>query len=66
MTDLELMVRMIEELAKLNAPIVFKGAVVLKFALPGDLFPMTRETMDIDGDWVGSVPSMNFFDRCFR
>lgn len=52
MDRLLLMVRFIEELSKLNVPVVFKGAIVLKTALTGINLTTTRETRDVDGDWV--------------
>ena len=58
MTELELMIRVIEELALLDVPIVFKGAVVLKIATLYKNFNATRETHDIDGDWVDRPPTM--------
>lgn len=48
------------ELYKENAPIVFKGALVLNAiqSIYGNPSGLERETHDIDGDWVGTVPSM--------
>ena len=59
MTELELMIRVIEQLALLNVPIVFKGAVVLKIATSYKNFNATRETHDIDGDWIDYPPTMD-------
>lgn len=58
MNEFHLMVRLIEELSKLNIPIIFKGAVVLKTALLGTSITTDRETHDIDGDWVETPPTM--------
>ena len=57
---LKLMIRTIEELSKLNTPIIFKGAVILKNALAiNRINPGTdRYTTDIDGDWYGNKPSL--------
>lgn len=53
------MVRLIEELSLMEAPIIFKGAVVLKTAvLSGCNLNTERVTKDLDGDWVGGVTSM--------
>lgn len=59
MDRLLLMVRFIEELSKLNVPVVFKGAIVLKTALTGINLTTTRETRDVDGDWVGGTPTVS-------
>lgn len=53
-----MMVRFIEELSELNAPIVFKGAIVLKTALKDSQIATQRGTRDVDGDWVMSEPTM--------
>lgn len=53
------MIRMIEELAKLKLPIVFKGAMVLSQILENDGTEMLRTTKDIDGNWVSEPPSMD-------
>lgn len=49
-------------LYKMNAPIVFKGALVLKVIQYNCSISsgLERETHDIDGDWVGDKPSMTF------
>ena len=60
---LYIMVRLIEELAKLDAPIVFKDAMVLKTALSGYPLNTERTTRDIDGDWVGNPPSMEYLNN---
>lgn len=51
-----LMIKMYE----LRAPIVFKGAMILKAVqrVYGNPTGLVRETHDIDGDWIGDTPSM--------
>ena len=71
-----LMYKMISALANMGAPIVFKGALVLKLIQmqTGNIDGLDRETHDIDGDWVGGTPDMMFLpapafirkeQRCF-
>jgi len=62
-SDIELfMYRVMTSLYNMNAPIVFKGALVLKAiqAQTGNPSGLERETHDIDGDWVGSAPTMSY------
>lgn len=54
-----IMIRLIEELALMKVPIAFKGAMVLKTALVSFPIDTDRSTADLDGDWVGNIPSMN-------
>lgn len=56
------MYRLIGSLSKLGMPIVFKGALVLKViqAQYGNPSGLVRETKDIDGDWVGESPTMEY------
>lgn len=56
--NLEVLVRFVEELSMLRAPIVFKGAVVLKTAVANLGLGTDRSTQDVDGDWVGAPPTM--------
>lgn len=44
--------QVIEELSKLNVPIVFKGGMVTKFTLKDKSNVMRRNTKDIDGDYT--------------
>lgn len=49
------MYKLMTSLNNMNAPIVFKGAMVLKAVQMkyGNPSGIERETHDIDGDWVG-------------
>lgn len=61
--DIEVfMYAVMTSLYKMNAPIVFKGALVLKAIQMkyGNPSGLERETHDIDGDWVGQKPSMEY------
>mgnify|MGYP000846623477 CR=1 FL=1 len=60
MTEIELkMARVIAELSRMNAPVIFKGAMTLKLALMDeDLLNVSRLTRDIDGDWLHLDTSM--------
>lgn len=60
MTEFELMTRVVENLASMNVPIVFKGAFVLKVVTSKMNYSTTRDTHDIDGDWVGAVPTLEY------
>lgn len=63
MDNLEhLMYSVMTNLSSMNAPIVFKGALVLKAIQYkyGNPSGLERETHDIDGDWVGEPPTMNY------
>lgn len=55
MDTLWLLVRFVEELSKLNVPIVVRGAIALKAALSGSPVSTSRETRDVDLDWIGSL-----------
>ncbi len=50
----EFLYRFITELSKLNAPIVFKGGLVLKNIIQKTAKEMNinRQTVDIDGNWI--------------
>lgn len=55
----QLMMKVIEELSLLKAPIVFKGAMILKFLLAeNNPTLVNRDTRDIDGDWTSINTSM--------
>ena len=56
----QLLVRIMEELSKLNIPVVFKGAMTLKHVVAGWWAPMERGTKDIDMDWHGGTVSMEY------
>ena len=55
-------------LYKMNAPIVFKGAMVLKVIQYqcGNPSGLERETHDLDGDWIGDIPSMDFLTKILQ
>ncbi|MBR4903295.1 MAG: hypothetical protein IKZ53_01355 [Selenomonadaceae bacterium] len=51
--------RIIEELAKLNEPIVFKGAMTLHYSIRNDNpSEVSRRTKDIDGDYTNTNVTM--------
>lgn len=61
--DIELfMFKVMTALYNMNAPIVFKGAMVLKAIQykTGNPSGLERETHDMDGDWCGQTPSMEY------
>lgn len=69
MTEREkFMYSVIGALSSLNAPIVFKGALVLKVLQEqtGNKSGLVRETQDIDGDWVGNKPSMEYLTNLMK
>lgn len=53
-----LMVRLAEELAKSDAPIVFKGSLILKAAFKDEGVEMFRDTDGLAGDWVSGLPTL--------
>ena len=55
-------------LYNMNAPIVFKGALVLKAVQYRTNNPsgLIRETRDIDGDWIGTKPSMLYLTNLLQ
>lgn len=47
-------------LHKVGAPLIFKGAVVVKAILHENNFgELERETVDIDANWIDAPPTMN-------
>ena len=60
MTDHErLMYQMLGKFSEVNAPIVFKGALITKLVLSESGYTsLERYTRDIDANWVGAPPSM--------
>lgn len=58
MDRLEVMVRLIEEISKFKAPIVFKGAIVREIAVSCVNLGTSRFVPGILGDWVGNAPTM--------
>jgi len=61
MTEKEtFMYQLMNEISGSNAPIVFKGALILKLVLAEAGFTdMERQTRDIDANWIGVPPSMD-------
>lgn len=58
----EFMYRLMASLYSVNAPIVFKGAMLLKVIQNkyGNPSGLVRETHDLDGDWVSGEPDMSY------
>ncbi|MCL2049324.1 MAG: nucleotidyl transferase AbiEii/AbiGii toxin family protein [Defluviitaleaceae bacterium] len=55
----QLMYQILGKLFETNAPIVFKGALITKLVLNESGYKdIERMTKDIDGDWVGTPPTM--------
>ena len=54
----KLMLDVMAELMRLQAPVVFKGAMLLKIATENTTSSVVRETKDLDGDWLQSDVSM--------
>jgi len=62
MTEHEkLMYQILGKVSETNAPIVFKGALITKLILAENGFAsLERMTVDIDANWIGKPPSMNY------
>lgn len=61
----QLMLEVMAELSLSNAPIIFKGAMLLKLALAEQSIPaITRITRDIDGDWYAKDARMEQMKDC--
>lgn len=59
MERIELLNRIVEEIAKSGAPVVFKGAILLNNILhQNNPSNVSRQTYDIDGNWVGEKPDI--------
>ena len=58
--DEKFLYQIMDELYQMKAPIIFKGALITNLILQERNNPskMYRETIDIDGDWIGKPPSM--------
>ena len=64
---MELLYRIMEELADAGVPIVFKGAMVLNLVIrENNPSKVERGTQDIDGDWIGDGPSMEQMEQAIR
>lgn len=56
-----------EALSNSGVPIVFKGAMVLNLVIKeNNPSRVERMTRDIDGDWVGKVPTMEEMEEALR
>ena len=64
---MEFLYRVMEELSNAGTPIVFKGAMVLNLVIrENNPSKVERMTRDIDGDWVGELPTMEEMERALR
>lgn len=64
---MEFLYRVMEELSNAGVPIVFKGAMVLNLAIrDNNPSKVERVTRDIDGDWVGELPTMKEMEKALR
>lgn len=64
---MEFLYRVMEELSNAGVPIVFKGAMVLNLAIrDNNPSKVERATRDIDGDWVGEIPTMEEMEKALR
>ena len=62
--DEKLMCGIIAKISETNAPIVFKGALITKLILAEQGFTeLQRITTDIDSNWVGDPPTMEFLEN---
>ena len=56
----QLMYQIIGKISDLDAPIVFKGALITKLILKENGYMLSeRPTNDIDGNWIGDPPTMD-------
>ena len=61
------MLAVMMELSRMEAPIVFKGAMTLKVATGGiTRTNVSRSTQDIDGDWVSPAPEMEDIEKILQ
>ena len=64
---MEFLYRVMEELGNAGVPIVFKGAMVLNLAIKNNNpSKVERATRDIDGDWVGELPTMKEIEKALQ
>lgn len=50
-----------------GVPIVFKGAMILNLAIrDNNPSKVERATRDIDGDWIGELPTMEEMEKALR
>ena len=64
----EFLYALMTKLCIMNAPIVFKGAMVLKAIqyMNNDTSGLERITHDADGDWVGEMPTMEYLTNILQ
>ena len=56
-----LMYQIIGSISALDAPIVFKGALITKLVLAENHFnTIIRKTVDIDANWIGEPPAVDY------
>lgn len=64
---MEFLYNVMEEMANAGVPIVFKGAMVLNLAIrDNNPSKVERATRDIDGDWIGEIPTMEEMEKALR
>ncbi|MCI8300918.1 MAG: hypothetical protein HFI69_11380 [Lachnospiraceae bacterium] len=64
---MEFLYRVMEELSNAGVPIVFKGTMVLNLAIMNNNpSKVERATRDIEGDWIGEIPSMEEMEIALR
>lgn len=64
---MEFLYNVMEEMANAGVPIVFKGAMVLNLAIrDNNPSKVERATRDIDGDWIGELPTMEEMEKALR
>lgn len=62
MDTYDLRMRLVAELSAIKAPVVFKGATVLRAILSGSNLSVRKGTKDLDIDWYGEQPTMELFE----
>ena len=64
---MEFLYRVMEEMADAGVPVVFKGAMVLNLVIrDNNPSKVERATRDIDGDWIGELPTMEKMETALR
>jgi len=62
-----LMYQVISGISDIDAPIVFKGALITKLILKENSYAeMERPTNDIDANWIGEPPTMDELTEVVR
>ena len=63
----ELMYNILSKISDIDAPIVFKGALITKLILEEHGYKeIQRMTKDIDANWIGNPPSMSYLSDTIR